>query len=305
VVAAAQGLLSTLFYIAYRTYVPSLVGASAVLDANSKLALTDSTSEIVGPGLTGLLVQWLTAPVAIAFDAFSFLFSMGAVWWIRTPESRPEPAADPHIIREIREGLTACWRDARLRAVMLRSAFGAFFLGFSSLYILFVIRDLGLNAAQLGMVISVGGATSLVGALLAPRLVRRLGLGASMIASNAVVGTAALLPALAHGSVAACCVFLVAAQLGDVAWPVINICDQSLCQAVAPPALLGRVNSAIHMMFRGVLPAGALVGGAAASAIGLRNTMAMGAIGLLLSGLLLVFSPVRGLRALPVQNTLL
>jgi hypothetical protein len=55
------------------------VGAAALLDANSKLALTESMSEVVGPGLTGLLVEWLTAPVAIAFDAISFLFSMGAV----------------------------------------------------------------------------------------------------------------------------------------------------------------------------------------------------------------------------------
>jgi predicted MFS family arabinose efflux permease len=300
-VMSAAGVLTTLFDIAYRTYVPSLVGASAVLDANSKLALTESTSEIVGPGLTGLLVQWLTAPVAIAFDAFSFLFSMGAVWWIRSPEPRPEPARDPQILREIREGLAACWRDTRLRALLLRKAFGAFFMGFCSLYILFVIRELGLNAAQLGIVIAVGGAANLGGAIMAPHLVRRLGLGSSMIASMAVIGIAALIPALAHGSVAACCVFLIVAQLGDVAWPVTSICDQSLCQAVAPPALLGRVNSAMHLMFRGVLPAGALVGGAVASVVGLRSTMAMGAVGFLLSGLFLVFSPIRRMRALPVR----
>jgi MFS family permease len=79
VVVSAEGVLATLFEIAYRTYVPSLVGAAALLDANSKLALTESMSEVVGPGLTGLLVEWLAAPVAIAFDAISFLFSMGAV----------------------------------------------------------------------------------------------------------------------------------------------------------------------------------------------------------------------------------
>jgi len=300
-VASALGVLTTLFDIAYRTYVPSLVGAGALLDANSKLALTESTSEIVGPGLTGLLVQWLTAPVAIAFDAFSFLFSMGAVWWIRAPESRPEPAADPDIIREIREGLAACWRDSRLRALVLRNTVGAFFMGFCSLYILYVIRELGLNAAQLGMVIAVGGATNLAGALMAPRLVAKLGLGSSMIASFAVVGIAALLPAMAHGSVAACCLVLVLAQLGDVAWPVTTICDRSLCQAVAPPALLGRVTSAMHLMFRGILPAGTLVGGAVATVLGLRITMAIGALGFLLSGLFLVFSPVRKLRVLPVS----
>jgi predicted MFS family arabinose efflux permease len=194
-----------------------------------------------------------------------------------------------------------CWRDISLRALVLRTACGAFFLGFGSLYILYAIRDLRLSPAQLGFVISVGGAANLAGAVVAPRLVRRLGLGRSMIASFAVIGIAALLPALAHGSVAACCLVLMVGQLGDVAWPVTNICDRSLCQTVAPPALLGRVNSAMHLMFRGVLPAGALVGGAVASAIGLRYTMAIGAMGFLASGLFLVFSPVRRLRTLPVS----
>jgi predicted MFS family arabinose efflux permease len=298
-VAAADGVMATIFDIAYRTYVPSLVGPAAILDANSKLALTESASEVVGPGLTGILVQALTAPVAIAFDAVSFLVSMVSVLWIRSPEAMPERAGDPQVLREIREGLAVCWRDTRLRALVLRTAFASFFMGFFSLYILYVIRELGLNAIQLGFVIAIGGATNLAGALLAPRLVRRLGLGHAMIASFLLLGVASFLPVLAHGSVSACVLVLAVAQLGDVAWPVTNICDQSLCQAVAAPAVLGRVNSAMHLMFRGVLPAGALVGGAVATSIGLRPTMAIGALGILLASLFLVFSPIRRMRVLP------
>ena len=298
-VAALDGVLATLFEIAYSTYVPTLVGAAAILDANSKLALTESTSEVIGPGLTGVLVQWLTAPIAIAFDALSFLASMASVWWIRTPEPEPVRAAHPHILREIREGLDVCRRDARLRALMLRTLVGAFFAGFVSLYILYVVRDLHLNAAQLGMVVSIGGGSSLAGAFFAQRLVLRLGLGPAMIAAYVTLGLACLIPSMAHGSVAMCCLILAIAQLGDVAWPVVSICDQTLCQAVAAPAVLGRVNSTMHLLFRGVLPAGALVGGAVATAIGLRATIAIGGVGFLLSSLFLVFSPIRGLRELP------
>jgi predicted MFS family arabinose efflux permease len=300
-VAAADGVLATVFDIAWRTYIPTLVGRSAVLEANSKLASTESLAEMLGPGLTGILVQWLTAPVAIAFDALSFLVSMASVGWIRSPEPRPARVPDAHIVHEIREGLTVCWRDSRLRAVAFRRAFGAFFVGFGSLYILYVVRELGLNPAQLGLMIAVGGVTNLAGAFLAQRLVRQLGLGHSMIASTLLLGTASLLPALAHGSVAACCLVLVAAQLGDAGWPVANICNQTLCQAVAPPALLGRVNSAMHLMFRGMVPAGALAAGAVATAIGLRATMAIGGVGFLLSSLFLVFSPIRRLREFPAE----
>jgi hypothetical protein len=89
--------------------------------------------------------------------------------------------------------------------------------------------------------------------------------------------------------------------VGDAGWPVTNICDQSLFQAVEPPALLGCVNSAMHPMFCGVVPTGALAGGVVATAIGLRVAMAIGGVGLLLSSLFLVFSPLRRLREFPAE----
>jgi predicted MFS family arabinose efflux permease len=150
--------------------------------------------------------------------------------------------------------------------------------------------------------VAVGGASSIGGAFLAPRLVRRLGVGPTLISAAAVLGVTGLLLPLAHGSVAACCAYLAAAQLGDAAWPVTSVCDLSLRQAVAPPGLLGRVNSAMHLLFRGLLPAGAVAGGALASAIGIRATIAIGGAGFLLSTLFLVFSPIRRLRDLPVAG---
>jgi hypothetical protein len=99
-----------------------------------------------------------------------------------------------------------------------------------------------------------------------------------------------------------CAAFLAVAQLGDMAWSIYNINELTLRQAVAPSHLLGRVNSAAHLMFRGVLPAGALLGGALAEAIGLRGAMFVGASGFLLSTLWLICSPIRRLRELPCDG---
>src|SRR5207302_11450854 len=126
-VAPAAAVLDVLFDIAYQAYVPSLVDRGAIIEANSKLALSASVSEVSGPGLTGILVQWLTAPIAIAFDASSFLISAVSVWWIGSPEPRPERTPAAHILSEIRAGLHTCWRQPMLRALMLRTATGAFF----------------------------------------------------------------------------------------------------------------------------------------------------------------------------------
>jgi predicted MFS family arabinose efflux permease len=176
----------------------------------------------------------------------------------------------------------------------------AFFGGFfSSLYFLFAIRDLGLTAAVVGVIISVGGAGSLVGALAAERLVRRFGFGPTLIGSSLTIGIAGMLVPFAHGSATTAAAFLIAAQLGDVAWPIFSISETTLRQAVVPGRLLGRVNSAMHLTYRGVLPLGALAGGLLAAALGVRPAMLIGAAGLLLSSLWLVFSPVRSVRSAP------
>ena len=295
-----SSILTVLFDVSYQAYLPSLIARENILTGNSRLALTESIAQIAGPGIAGILVQLITAPMAMLFDAASFVCSAISVWLIRKPEPVPTRTLELHIGREISEGLGASWRDPLLRALAGRTATSAFFLGFgSSLYFLFAMRELGLPAALLGIIIAIGGTSGSFGAFLAEWLVRRFGFGRTFIGSAAVIGMAMLLIPLAHGSVAACSAFLIASQLGDLAWPVYTISERSLRQAITPNHLLGRVNSSMHLLFHGVLPLGALAGGAIAQAVGMRRALLIGAIGVLLSTMWLVFSPVRRLRELP------
>jgi hypothetical protein len=180
-VAATSAVLTVFFDVSYQAYLPSLVDRENLLEGNSKLALSESIAGVAGPGLTGILVQALTAPIAILFDAVSFLASAFSIWLIRKPEPRPERGAAPHIGREILEGLQASWREPVLRTLALRTATSSLFLGFgNSLYFLFAIRELGLSAALLSAIIAVGGASGLLGTLAAERLARRYGLGPAL-----------------------------------------------------------------------------------------------------------------------------
>jgi MFS family permease len=297
-VAAVSGLLTVLFDVSYQAYLPALVSRENLVEGNSKLALSESVAEVAGPVLTGILVKLITAPMAILFDAISFLCSAISVWLIRRPEPAPVPNPQPHMRKEIVEGLRTSWNNPILRALAARAATAYFFGGFiGSLYVLYVMRDLKLNTVQLGAIVSVGGATSLLGALITEPLVRRFGLGRTLIGSALAAGLFSLMVPLAHGSVVMCSAFLVASQSGDAAWPIYTINETSLRQTITPDHLLGRVNSAMHLMFRGMLPLGALTGGVVAEYIGVRNTMFAGSIGFLLSTLWLVFSPIRRLQA--------
>jgi MFS family permease len=298
VVGTLAGILTVIFDVSYQAYLPSLVSVEHIVEANSKLALTESIADITGPSLTGLLVQLITAPVAILLDAISFLCSAISVWWIRKPEPHPKPSPSPHIGREIAEGLTASWRDPFLRALLQRAATGPFFLGFiGGLYFLFA-RELHIPVVLLGIIVSVGGVSSLLGALLAQPLMRRWGPGRTLVGAAWTTVVAMLLVPVAHGSVALASGFLIASQLGDMAWPVYSINETSLRQAITPSNLLGRVSSAGHLLFHGAITLGALAGGAIAQTIGIREAMLIGAFGYLLSTLGLTFSPIRLVRSL-------
>jgi predicted MFS family arabinose efflux permease len=307
-VATLAGILTVLFDVSYQAYVPSLVHRDNLVEANSKLALTESIADVTGPALTGLLIQLITAPIAILLDAVSFVCSAISFGLIRRPEPLPAaglvsglaPGFAPHIGREIAEGLTASWRNPLLRALLQRAATGPFFLGFiGGLYFLFAVRELHITAVLLGIIISVGGASNLIGALLAERLLHRFGLGPTLIGAAWITVLSMLMVPLAHGPVALCAVFLIASQLGDMAWPIFLINETSLRQAATPNHLLGRVNSASHLLFHATLALGAFAGGAIAQTIGIRETMLIGALGYLLSTVWLTFSPIRHLRQLP------
>ncbi len=231
------GILTVIFDVSYQAYLPSLIDVENIVEANSKLALTESIADITGPGLTGLLVQLITAPAAILLDAFSFLCSAISLWLIRRPEPAPVPSPSPHIGREIAEGLSASWRSPVLRALLQRAATGPFFLGFiGGLYFLFA-RELHLGVVLLGIIVSVGGVSSLLGALLAQPLLRRWGPGRTLIGAAWVTVFSMLMVPVAHGSAALASAFLIASQLGDMAWPVYSINETSLRQAISPTQL--------------------------------------------------------------------
>ena len=88
-------------------------------------------------------------------------------------------------------------------------------------------------------------------------------------------------------------------MLWGLSRPVFDINQLSLRQAITTDRFQGRVNATMLFIVWGVIPFGSLLGGALGSTIGLRATIAVGAGGMLLAVLWMVFSPIRHLRTLP------
>ena len=74
-VALLTGVGQVLFNMANPPFFVSLVPRWHYIEANSKLSATRSISYIAGPAVGGVLIQILTAPIAVLIDAMTFLVS--------------------------------------------------------------------------------------------------------------------------------------------------------------------------------------------------------------------------------------
>ena len=305
VVIALTGFCSVFFDVAYQSYLPSLVEREELVDGNSKLAQSSAIAEVAGPSLTGLLVQLITAPIAILFDAISFVFSAVSIGLIRKPEAAPRPGEPhQHWKQETMAGLRFVFAHPLLRPLACFSANAFFFFGFiGTLYVLYAIRELKLPPAALGVAITTGGVGAMLGASFAGRMARRLGTGWTFIGTMFAVVLSYGLMVAAHGRLTVALAFLVVQQLfGDAGFAIFNVNELSLRQAVAPPEVLGRVNAAMQLLTRGIYPLGALAGGVLAQRVGIRETLAIAVAGFALSIVWLIASPVRRLRVLHADH---
>jgi MFS family permease len=302
VVAALTGLLTVFFDVAYATILPSLVERRQLVEANSKLSTSGALAEIGGPSLAGFLVQLISAPFAILIDAVSFLLSALGIILIRTPEPPPPPVAERRpLLGDIAEGLRLVLRQPILRALAGSAATSTFFGNFIGvLYSIYCVKELGIPPARVGVMIGLGGVGAVIGALVTGPITRRFGVGRSIIGAILFAVTVNAMIPLVWGPPLLVAGILMATQvIGDIAWPVHSINEQSLRQAIVPDRLLGRANASMQFLIGGLAPLGALLGGWLGEVIGMRPTLWIAIGGLLLSTLWLIFSPVRDLRETP------
>ncbi|MEO7665340.1 MAG: MFS transporter, partial [Candidatus Limnocylindrales bacterium] len=303
VVAFLTALLSTFFNSASVAYLPTIVARQRLLAANSALSASQSAAEFTGFALSGVLVQVLTAPIAIAIDAVSFIASALLLGTIRRSEpARPPIAEREPMLHEIREGIRVVTGSPTLRAIAAAHAATHVLWGvFGATYLLFATREVGLGPAAIGVVAALGGLGAFVGATTAGRIARRVGIGPAMILglTGMTLGNA-LIPLAPSGAVLIGAAFLIGQQLiGDSAGTVYDVVEQSLTQSIVEGRILGRVNATVEFVTTLLALAGAIGGGIIAEVFGLRWALAVGVLGGAAAVVFIWFSPVRTLRTIP------
>ncbi|HEX5828480.1 MAG TPA: MFS transporter [Candidatus Limnocylindrales bacterium] len=305
VVGFVNGILTVFFDVAYQSYLPSIVARDQLVEGNSKLEITRSGAQILGPGLAGLLIGLLRAPFAMALDSISYLVSAAFVFWIRRPEPPVEVHDEavhgpkPSMRREIAVGLRYVTGHPWLRSIAATTGTSNFFGNMvNAILVLYLTRERGLGPEAIGFAFSVGSLGFLAAALTTSRLTARLGVGRMLVATALGFSLSGLPIAFAPDELIWYAV-AVSGFLGGYCGVGWNINQVSLRQAITPPRMQGRMNATMRFIVWGTIPLGAILGGTLGGIIGLQPTIMVGALGGLLAFIPVTLSSVRRLVRIP------
>lgn len=278
-VALLSGTASAFFGIAYQSYLPAIVPAERLTDANAKLEFSNSGAAMTGMALAGVLVQFLGAAVAIAADAVSYLVSVASLMTIRAREERRVNATLSlrQGLREIAEGLRVVFGSNDLRWILCATAttnFGGAMI--MAVFFIYAYRWLHLQPGILGIVDGFAN-LGFIGALFAVRIRKRFGLRLTLGGSLAVAGGASMAILLAGVAAPYAVLFAQGAVLA-IAVPIYNINQVSYRQALVSVHVQGRMNATMRTFVWGTMPLGSFVGGWLGGVAGPPVTIALGAL---------------------------
>lgn len=302
-VALGLGAATVFFDVAYQSCLPDLVPSARLGDANGRLQAVQSVSQVAGPALGGSMIRIIGVPFLLAMTGLCLLASVLFIRRIRHVEIPPPRSARRPLQTEIGEGLTFVLRHPLLVRITATTALSNLFSAITlALLVLYVLRDLGLSEASLGLALSAGAAGGLTGALLATRIGRMVGEGRTIpLAILAGVPFATLIP------LASVLPTVPALMLGSFGvWfsaTVYNVMQVSFRQRLCPKILLGRMNASIRFMVWGTMPIGGFLGGVLGAQFGILPTLWVAAIGSAVATAPVVFSPLMRMNELPYDNT--
>ncbi|MCM6772425.1 MFS transporter [Nocardia sp. CDC159] len=296
-VAVGMGVLAVVFDVCNAPVFTALVPAHRYIAGNSLLGASRAAAQVAGPGVGAVLVQALSAPLALLADALSYAVSAWAL-------SRIAPR-EPPAVAGVRGGLVEGVRfiagtPVMCRALAATATVNLFTIMVFTLFSFYAISTLGLSPAQLGFVASVGAVGGLAGAMLAGRVGDRIGVGPLLFLGCLLFPAPLLAIPAAHGTGSVVVAVLTAAEFAaavGVAW--LDIAASSLLAALTPEGVRGRVFGAYRTVNFGTRPVGALVAGALSAAIGVRPTLWVAAVGGVSGCVWLLSSSLWRIRTLP------
>jgi MFS family permease len=265
-VVAVESVLATVIEPCRSTTAAGLVAPADLMDVNQLLGMLSSVARLVGGPLGGLLLGLRGIDGVLVADAATFA-AVAALFAVRAPRAasatRPRaPAARPSVIRDWAEGFAVVARTAVLRRTMLVVALASLAQGaFVVLFVLFVVRDLGASAADVGVLRGVQAVGSISAGVALATVIRGVDPGRLLAVSLAAVGALSLV--IWNGPAITTAFAVYVALFVAVGVPALTTMTGllTLVQTHAAPAVRGRVMSTLYALVGGVQALGMLLAG--------------------------------------------
>ncbi|MGO4307143.1 MFS transporter [Cupriavidus sp. RAF12] len=267
----------------WQSIVPELVPQNTLKRAVALNALGVNIARAIGPAAGGLLLAAFGAATTYGFDLVSYVFVVGALLWWKRPVRATDPLRE-HFFGAFRAGLRFTRAHSKLHVVLARAA--VHFAFGSSVWALLplVARQLLHGGASLyGVLLGAVGMGAILGALIMPRLQRRLDADGlvllSAIVTSLVMATLSAAPPV--------WIALPLLLLLGAAWIMALTTLGGAAQAILPNWVRGRALAVYQMVFNGAMAAGSLVWGFVAQELGTPRGLLIAAAGLMVAALVL------------------
>lgn len=302
IVTFAVGTTNVFFRSAYPKLLATLVRRDDLAPANSYLTSSESIAQVGGPPIGGVFAGLFAPAVAVLLDAVSYVVSAAFLLFAAPGGQEAAPTTRQGSLRErIATGWRFAFADPYLRYFTIQGALSNTGLtGFQALLVLVLVREVGLSSPEAGLAVAIQGVGSLVGAVIAPAVGRRLGSARGTVILFCGVGVGALLlPCGAPGWRSI--VMYVGMFLIGVCVVCANVIRGAWRQSYVPLPLMARTSTAAQTVNYSLMPIAAVSAGWLAEQFGLMPAVAvMSAIVAIVSFTVLV-SPLRGRHDLPTQ----
>lgn len=261
VMAFLIGSMTTLFDGALYALIPALVPRERLVDGNSFVAASQQANFALGPLAAGVFIAYTGDPAfGLFLNGLTFVASAIMLKWVgRVAHHRPDDEERSSVLTEAANGIRYIWAEPRLRTTVIASAIPNFVIGFiEATFVVLAFQVLGASSEfEVGVLLFFMGLGGLFGALIAPRVSRRLGVGRALILGMTIAGIGLFAVMFTtYGFLA------LALQAGwMVGVSIINVPLATIRQHYAAPSMLGRVVTASRALGWATLPFGALLGG--------------------------------------------
>ncbi|MFF5199234.1 MFS transporter [Micromonospora sp. SD19] len=300
-VALVVSFANVLFDVANQTFLPEIVPAAQLQARNSLTSGTHAATTLGGPSLGGFAVAVLGAVPTLFVDAVSYLVS--AVLLRTLPARRVQrPAERPPMVTMIREGWHFVLRHPIIGPAMWDATATNFVSGaMLALFPFYLVRELHASPVLVGLLIATDGLGTLIGAALTTRFTNRFGTARGLIIAAFVGVAGALIIPLGTGT-AAFLAFAAGNLILASSTVVLSVTTRTYRMLASPPELLSRVIATVKFVSWGAIPVGGLLAGLLAGPLGARTTLLIFGALTVLSPIIYLSTPIRGLRDLPLDS---